>query len=69
MDVHARDPELAWGRTRTLPFVDAEGLAVAGRSLGRKSDEFFTSRNAYVDAVMTFCGAMTRPENHGGGDP
>jgi dipeptidyl aminopeptidase/acylaminoacyl peptidase len=56
-------------RTRTLPFVDAEGMAVAGRSLGRKSDELFTSRNAYVDAVMTFCGAMTRPENHGGGDP
>ena len=69
MDLHARDPELASGRARTLPLVEPEGMAAAGRRWGGMSDLLFNPRNAYVDAVMTFAGAMTRPENVRGRDP
>jgi len=69
MGTGARDLELAQGRARTLRLVDPEGMAAAGGSWGGMSNEFFASRNAHVDALMTFDGTMTSPEDVGRRDP
>jgi Tol biopolymer transport system component len=69
MGTGARDLELAQGRARTLRLVDPEGMAAAGGSWGGMSNEFFASRNAHLDALMTFDGTMTSPEDVGRRDP
>lgn len=61
MEVQARDLEFAYGQARNLPFVDAGRVATTGMSWGGMSNVLFASRNAYVDAVVTFDGAITMP--------
>jgi len=62
MDVQARDLEFAYGQARGVPFIDSNRVATTGMSWGGLSNVLFASRNAYVDAVATFDGAITMPE-------
>ena len=61
MDVQARDLEFVYAWARNLPFVDPGRVATTGMSWGGMSNVLFASRNAYVDAVVTFDGAITMP--------
>lgn len=62
MEVQARDLEFAYSQARGLPFVDAGRVATTGMSWGGMSNVLFGSRDSYVDAVVTFDGAITMPE-------
>ena len=61
MEVQARDLEFAFGQARGVPFIDTDRVATTGLSWGGMSNVLFASRNAYVDAVVTFDGAITMP--------
>lgn len=62
MEVQARDLEFAFALARELAYVDAGRVATTGMSWGGMSNVLFGSRNSYVDAVVTFDGAITMPE-------
>jgi Dienelactone hydrolase family len=62
LDVQARDLEFAFSVVRELPFVDEGRVATTGMSWGGLSNVLFATRNANVDAVVTFDGAVTMPE-------
>lgn len=62
MDTQARDLEFVFSLVRALPFVDPGRVATTGMSWGGMSNVLFASRNANVDAVVTFDGAITMPE-------
>ena len=61
LDVQARDLEFALSVVRGLPFVDPGRVATTGMSWGGLSNVLFATRNANVDAVVTFDGAVTMP--------
>jgi tetratricopeptide (TPR) repeat protein len=62
IEVQTRDMDFVLAYMKTLPFVDDNRVGTTGMSWGGMSNILFAQRNHFVDAVVTFDGAITMPE-------